>query len=253
MAAKKKGAGSAGGGTGGKSATPDKSIAPTTGSPRALPRNPEALLVLLRAVEKLLDFLEPAHHGQAIRLKELQETLKEPSQIIGKERFLAAIAEANQNRFAQGGPSISAIVPYLDTAEVGQRLEKYRSACARLVPPVKAELGGLQAWQPSVAALSDVVANGEALLVLFRDLQQRILVALDVPEQADEDKKADRRTRLPKNPDVMRLAKCISDSADEEPSKLSIALQFTEGDEKQAQSLLRQLRRYPRLLGKRQF
>lgn len=253
MAAKKTGTGSAGRGTGGKPATQDKSLAPTTGSPKSLPRNREALLVLLRAVEKLLDFLEPTHHGQTMRLRELQETLKEPSRIIGKERFLAAIAEANQNRFAQGGPSISAIVPYLDTAEVGQRLEKYRSACARLVPPVKAELGDLQAWQPSVAALSDVVATGKALLDLFRDLQQRILAALDVPEQADKDKKADRRVRLPEKTDVMRLAKCINDSADEELSKLDIARQFTGGNEKRAQSLLRQLRRYPHLVRKRPF
>jgi len=53
---------------------------------------------------------------------------------------------------------------------------------------------------------------------------------------------------LPENPEVFRLAKAINDSSDTEQSQLQIAIQFTNGDEKKASNLLRQLRRFPHLV-----
>lgn len=47
----------------------------------------------------------------------------------------------------------------------------------------------------------------------------------------------------PKNPDIRHLAKTIGDHADEERSQNDIALQFTNGNEKKARSLLRQSHR----------
>ena len=85
-------------------------------SPRALPKNKEALSVLLRAVEKLLNFLEPQLHQQQMRLKELQKTLTRPWNIVEQRPFLEAMAKASLNRFAQGGPSASAVMPFVDRA-----------------------------------------------------------------------------------------------------------------------------------------
>ena len=101
-------------------------------SPRPLPNNKEALTVLLRAVEKLLAFLEPSHHGQTIWLTELKRTLVEPRNIVQRSSFLQGIAKAHEVRFAQGGPSISAIVPYVDAARYRQLREKEQAARTRM-------------------------------------------------------------------------------------------------------------------------
>src|SRR5262249_39216237 len=49
-------------------------------------------------------------------------------------------------------------------------------------------------------------------------------------------------------PDVLRLAKKIDKEKRNGSSQKQIALDFTDGDEQKADSLLRQLRRYPHLL-----
>ncbi|MBN1394759.1 MAG: hypothetical protein JW959_07025 [Pirellulales bacterium] len=53
---------------------------------------------------------------------------------------------------------------------------------------------------------------------------------------------------LPDSSDLIRLAKKIKEELPVGGSKIDIARDFTEGDEKRATSLLRQLRRYPALL-----
>ena len=90
-----------------------KTAKPALPVPTPLPKNPQAILVLQRAVEELLSFLEPIDHGQVMRLTELQKTFKEPLRIVQQRLFLKAIEEANQQRFAQGGPSVSVLVPYV--------------------------------------------------------------------------------------------------------------------------------------------
>ncbi|HUT12078.1 MAG TPA: hypothetical protein VMY42_16370 [Thermoguttaceae bacterium] len=52
------------------------------------------------------------------------------------------------------------------------------------------------------------------------------------------------RVRIPENPDVLRLAKKINER-NGDMTKTEIALELTEGDQTQAESLLRQLRRFP--------
>jgi len=54
--------------------------------------------------------------------------------------------------------------------------------------------------------------------------------------------------KLPENPDVLKLACTINNCPDSHRSKRDVAREFTEGDEKRAASLLRQLRRHPHLL-----
>ena len=54
---------------------------------------------------------------------------------------------------------------------------------------------------------------------------------------------------VPENPDVAKLAKEIKRRLLQGDRKIAIALDFAGGDEKRAKSLLRQLRRFPHLLG----
>ena len=97
------------------------------------------------------------------------------------------------------------------------------------------------------------MAAENALIDMFRQLMRRTFAALDALENPGADSNADReknnRIRIPENPDVLRLIKKINDSAGQE-SQRDIAFQFTNGDRKHADSLLRQVRRYPDLLKK---
>lgn len=54
--------------------------------------------------------------------------------------------------------------------------------------------------------------------------------------------------KSPENPDVAKLAKLIRNNPDPQRTKLDIAREFTGGDEKRSQSLLRKLRDFPHLL-----
>lgn len=66
-----------------------------------------------------------------------------------------------------------------------------------------------------------------------------------------EDSKADTKQksdRFPENTKVTQLAKRIRLRSDSGDSQISVALDFTEGNRKEALSLLRQLRRFPHLL-----
>ena len=172
-------------------------------------------------------------------------------------RFFKAVAEANENRFAQGGPSVRALIPYVDAAEMKRLLDRHTAARAKLVPPAGAEPGNVQAWRPAIVAPGDVVAA-----------ESGIIARRSRPPAAG-DRCARRNRRNPRgqcgrkrgqevfishssseNADVVRLAKEINNRRDAEVSQNDIALQFTEGDEKKAQNLLRQLRRYPHLIRK---
>jgi hypothetical protein len=65
---------------------------------------------------------------------------------------------------------------------------------------------------------------------------------------AGADDKQEKRVRVPENLDVLRLAKVINKARGSGRSKNEIAREFTEYDERKAQSLLRKLRDFPHLL-----
>jgi len=105
------------------------------------------------------------------------------------------------------------------------------------------------------------VKNGEPLPVEDRDQLADILreiharlVRLDprfgeAESEADRaDSKTDNLGKIPENPDVLKLAKEIRRRGSKNDCPTDIARAFTDFDEKSAQSLLRQLRRFPHLL-----
>jgi hypothetical protein len=110
-------------------------------------------------------------------------------------------------------------------------------------------------WKQCVAAFAELVAAERAIIELISDLQNRVVAALDETERTRADTTADTkskgRVRLPKCRDTLRLAKLINDSIDGELSQIDIARQFTEGNEKRAQTLMRAVRRYPHLRTRR--
>ena len=68
----------------------------------------------------------------------------------------------------------------------------------------------------------------------------------------DSDRDSDRRKKtLPRNPAVIRLASAVNKRVDSDETKEQIALEIADGNERQAKSMLRQLRRFPHLLSKK--
>ncbi len=226
--------------------TPDSKPAPHEVEP--LPKAREALALLLRASEKVLDFLEPALQGQRVRLTELRRTLQEPRRIVEQRPYLQAVAQANQNRFARGGPSMHALMVYLDGSQLGAILEKHRLARTRMETTRPKGPGSLHAWKPCIDALAAIVAADQAVIDLIRDLQRRVISALDEVESLRADKETDRyrpsAARVPQNMEVVRLAHEIGRSSCDSVSQVEVALQFTDGDKQRADNLLRQVRRF---------
>jgi hypothetical protein len=69
-----------------------------------------------------------------------------------------------------------------------------------------------------------------------------------VSERTPDSKKDNKKKSLPDNPKLFKLAKKIKTDLPKGGTKIDIIRDFTDGDEKEAKSLDRQLRRYPHLL-----
>lgn len=222
------------------------------GPQKRLPRGRGVLNLLLRNVEKVLDFLEPAHHRQRLRLREVQKGIKDPAHILEQRPFLHQITAASSEQFARGGPPLTAVMDYIDAERFRATMARHQAAVQALAGVLNRKPHALDDCRRVADALSELVSADEALLQIFRDLQRDVIAECDKsgPDSADEDedREPNRPIRLPENPVVLRLAREINARLPEEKSKRSIAIQFTNGDVKQADNLLRQLRRYPHLL-----
>ena len=105
-------------------------------------------------------------------------------------------------------------------------------------------------------ALADLLEAQDKITALFRDLRTRLLAALDQagPDRADDKtdetdnetdikkKKRKRRTKLPDNLKLHKLARMINDPRNEERTKKDMALEVTGGNDLKAESLLRRWR-----------
>ncbi len=234
---------------------------PPSSTVKTLPRSKEALALLLRTTEQVLAFLEPYLDAQGTRLKALQKTLQRPpkslkefQQFLKQGDFLQAVAKASRNRFAQGGPPLTALMPYLESSGWEATSEKRQLAVEQMLTLTPQAKDGFapKDWKPCLAAFSELVAADRAAIGRISELQHRIIAALDeAGADTTSDTKANSRVKLPESDDAFRLARMINNNIDHERSKSDIAHQFTGGDEKRARTLLRQLRRYPGLLRKR--
>lgn len=219
-----------------------------------LPKDPELLRLLLRRVEKVIEFLDADRQRQAHRLKILRKALREPRSILSQRAFLAEIAAESRTHLARGGPPATALAEYVDPQSFGSASRRFHAAQQALARVSKAA-SDAAGWCRCVAALEDLLEAQSAVMDVFHFLERRVIAALeDRADRADTkaDKSEVKAVRLPQNVDVNELARLINKTVGAEGSKLAVARQFTDGDEKRAQNLLRQLRRFPHLLNHKQ-
>jgi hypothetical protein len=113
----------------------------------------------------------------------------------------------------------------------------------------------LYVWSPNRipssladSALIALFQIEETLLDDLRKAAETLLAAAADSADNKTDKSKKKRNTIPTNLDVAKLAKRVKKGMAEGRTKIDIAREFTESDEKKAMSLLRELRRYPRLL-----
>jgi hypothetical protein len=216
-----------------------------------LPRTEEALAVLLRTVERHLQFIEPAVRRQATRLESLREVLDAPTSLSNLD-LQRRLGEASRAQWAEGGPSFDVLVPYVDAAEMHRLLDLRQRARQRMATrseSARASSAGLRTW---LRALADLVRVDEGIVAVFQRLQRRILNRL---EDVGADARADTLKRIarvvPRNADILKLYFKIEEESASESSQNEIAIEFTEGDVTRARSLLRGVRRFRKRLRKR--
>ena len=235
---------------------------PNTANP--LPKSREALALLLQSTQDILAFLSPAVQAQETRLQHLRKTLKSPPrtpkgfrELREEAGYLKEVTKANRKRFAQGGPPLDTLKPYLASADLDAIIEKRQSATEQMhaLTPRGESSPSLDARKPWVAAFGELVAADRSAIGLISELQCHLILALDqlehVGADTSADKSAERKRRVPRDLNILRLAILINENHGKGRSQNELALQFTGGNKKRAQSLLRNLRRYPHLVHKR--
>jgi hypothetical protein len=212
--------------------------------------NREVLSLLLNQVAQVLAFLTPTHQRHQHHLGILRGAATNPHSVLDKLDFLGAIAAASRNHFAVGGPDPTLLRRYIDQCKLAGAVAKYNTAKATLRCSNPKTLDAAELRRCAYAFQEFVTAEA-GVIDVFRTFQSEVISSLEIcadKTDSNRDKNGTGRISLPRNVDVYRLAKLINETKEAEGSQIAVARQFTEGAEKKARSLLRQLRRYSNLL-----
>lgn len=220
--------------------------------PQPLPRNRQALELLLHRVDQVLRLLEPVHQRQKRRLQMIRKCLVEPRSILRNVSEARQSHLASQTQFAIGAMSPGPLKPFVDWPRLKAALDRFKQSMAP-VPRVESKPDPSDAIGRWADRFEQRLAAEQEIIEVHQELQARLIKALETcADSADNEADSLELTkRIPQNPKVLRLAALINRERKKGESQRSIALQLTDGDEAVANGLLRQLRRFPHLLQRR--
>ncbi len=215
-----------------------------------LPRSRDVLALLLREVEHTIEFLQLAHQRQQQRLEIVRGAVTDSKTVISKIAFGRALNAASVKHFATGARAPSLVLGYLDQAALKVAWADYQAAREALPTGrlLTLDLAWLREW---AARFARVMEADDAMIAMLRALQADLIAALERGADTSDtgaDKPSEKQVRLPKNLEVLELARLINQDLGREGSQMAIALQVTGGDQPKARNLLRQLRRFRHLL-----
>lgn len=230
-----------------------------TNNTRPLPNNQAVLERLLDEANRIIDWLEPIHATDRFRAEQIQRAGEDPLSVVPMLGTLRSTAEDLRKHMALGGPAPGVLAPFIDQDVLARAI--------RVAEPARAVLRSIAQdapitklnWLPAAKAIRSHMECEAKFLDMVKELRQRIVEKLTVPAEAPARAVADKtpdnpakksaacRAGLPRGDKLFRFAKAIQRGKAAGLSQTKAAIDFTEGDETKAQSLLRQLRRYREL------
>jgi hypothetical protein len=228
-------------------------------SDKPLPSNKAVLETLLDQVNRGIDWLEPVIASQRFAAQHLDQATKDRYSILPQLELRRSLKERMRKHTALGGPNRDLLVEYIDQDAVNKIWRTREPAASQLTSIARGQITADQ-WRPAAAAILQTADADAAFVGLLRELRGRIIDKLEsqavlanaeigADNGADSNQKnaAVRSPRLPQNPKVLRLAIEIQKKSGSGISQHQVAIEFTNGDQRKADNLLRQLRRYPDL------
>lgn len=223
-----------------------------------LPDNRAVLERLLTEADRAIDYLDPIVATQRFRAEQIERAADDTLQVLPMLPVLRSTTVELKKHTLLHGHTAGLLQDYLDQQALSEDFAKRTAAMnvlrviARRPPTIPQE------WKQAAAALGTIAACDAAVVKVFREVRQQIVAKLSQPdvERDPADRKPDKTgkksavkpIRLPRNHDVTELARLVQRGLQHGQSQIEVALGFTDGDRAKADSLLRQLRRYPHLL-----
>lgn len=218
---------------------------------KTLPTDPSLLTFLLERVQKVIDFFSADYATQTARVEYIRRGSADSESAIRGQPYMEAIKKVNIERHAKGEPSFDVLLPYVDPtafANARQRLESSKDALRSAAKNPKDDFKFPGSAITALASLAKALFD---FTKLFRALRAEIFERLEkATADSGADKKRKNMPKVPQNLEIVRLAQIIGRNKEPGETQLSIALRFTKGDRKKADSLLRQVRRHKLLPGK---
>lgn len=230
-------------------------------SEKSLPSNKATLEILLAQVNRGIEWLEPLIASQRYKAQHLEKAVRDRYSILPDLGLERSVRERMRLHTVLGGPSNDLLAGFIDQEALNKIGQNRQAAAARLSSIARGQITD-EHWAPAAAAILQVADADSAFVGLLKTLRDRIMIKLESSESAapratfTEDSGADTKQKkspicdlhLPENPEVLRLAAEIQKKSGAGISQRQVAIEFTEGDRRKADSLLRQLRRFPNLL-----
>lgn len=225
---------------------------------KPLPENERLLELLLEQANRVIDYIEPIIRVQRYRADQLRIASSDLRAIAPRLAVLQSLKNGLDKHTALDGPDYNFLKEYLESEPMERFLRLQKTAIHRLTALARAQSMTQENFGQAGEALAQIADAQSGALELFKSLRRQIIGKLSdlarTKTSADKSpdkpgkKSAGQRVRLPRNDDVLRLAKELQRNERQGLPKTQVALEFTNGDRTKAETLLRELRRYPDLI-----
>lgn len=227
---------------------------------KPLPENEKLLELFLEQGNRVIDYLELILRAQRYRADHIRMASTDLRAVAPRLAMLHSLKNKLEEHTALDGPDCRELAEHLESEAMERFLQLQNAARHRLSAVTRSQPMTQEHFGQAGEALAQVVDSQVGILDLFKSLRRQIIAKLSdlarsktkIGADNNPDKRgkksAGRPLSLPRNVDVIRLAKEIQRSQQFGLSKAQTALDFTNGDKKRADTLLRGLRNHKYLL-----